>query len=232
MSDISESVLARISKQGKHFEVLVDLEKAVDFKHGKVELDEVLVSDDIFKDSKKGLHASEDDMKAAFGTDDKNEVIGKIIKNGELQLTAEYKNNLREEKKKQVIQLIHRNAVDPKTGYPHPIERLENAVNDIGIHFDEFKTAEDQIQEVLKKLREVLPISFEIRELSIKVPGQFGGQSFPILKKYSKVLKEDWQTDGSLSVLIEIPAGMQNELFDKLNDLTHGQVESKIISKR
>ncbi|MBU1246059.1 MAG: ribosome assembly factor SBDS [Nanoarchaeota archaeon] len=232
MSDISESVLARISKKGKHFEILVNLEKAIDFKHGKVELDEVLVSDNIFKDSKKGSHASEEDMKTAFGTDDKMEVIAKIIKEGELQLTAEYKNNLREEKKKQVIQLIHRNAVDPKTGYPHPIERLEMAVDDIGIHFDEFKSAEDQMQEVLKKLREVLPISFEIRELSIRIPAQFGGQSFQIIKKYSKIMKEDWQTDGSLLVLIEIPAGMQNELFDKLNDLTHGQVESKIISKR
>ena len=232
MSDISDSVLARISKQGKHFEVLVNLDKAIEFKHGKAELDEVLVTEDVFKDSKKGFHASEEDMKTAFGTDDKKEVATKIIKDGELQLTSEYKNKLREEKKKQIIQLIHRNAVDPKTGYPHPIERLEIAIEDIGVHVDEFKSAEDQMQDVLKKLREVLPISFEIRELSIKIPGQFGGQSFPIIKKYSKILKEEWLTDGSLSVLIEIPAGMQNELFDNLNSLTHGQVESKIISKR
>jgi len=232
MSNVENSVLARISRQGKHFEILVNLEKAIDFKHGKAKIEDVLVYEEIFKDSKKGLHANEKDMTLVFGTDNKREVATKIIKEGELQLTTEYKNKLRDEKKKQVIQLIHRTAVDPKTNYPHPIARIENAINDLGIHVDEFKPAEEQVQEVLKKLREVLPISFEMRELSIKVPGQFGGQSFPIIKKYSKILKEDWQSDGSLLVLIEVPAGMQNELFDKLNGLTHGHVESKLIAKR
>ena len=36
-------------------------------------------------------------------------------------------------------------------------------------------------------------------------------------------------SDGTINAVIEIPAGLQNDLFDKLNELTHGEIETKIL---
>jgi len=45
------------------------------------------------------------------------------------------------------------------------------------------------------------------------------------------LLKEEWKSDGSYLCLIEIPAGIQQDVYDRLNSLTHGQVEVKIVKK-
>ena len=74
MSEPSNEVIARLKKGDQVFEILVNCDKAMDFKHGKAELDEVLVSDEIFKDIKKGQHASENDLADLFGTDEKRKI--------------------------------------------------------------------------------------------------------------------------------------------------------------
>ena len=99
MVDVNKAITARIKKQGENFEILVnDCEKALEFREGKVPLDEILVINEIFKDVKKGLHASEHEMQKIFGTSDKKRIAGIIINEGEIQLTAEYQKKLREEK--------------------------------------------------------------------------------------------------------------------------------------
>ena len=44
--------------------------------------------------------------------------------------------------------------------------------------------------------------------------------------------KDSWQNDGSLVAVVEVPAGMQQDLFSELNKLTRGAVESKVVGKR
>ena len=230
--NVDKAVLARIDKGGHHFEVLVDCEKAMEFRKGNASLDDALVSDTVFKDSKKGEHASEHDLANLFGTRDGRKAAEQIIKHGEIQLTTEYKTKIREEVKKQIITLISRNAVDPKTNLPHPPQRIELAMDDLKVKINEFKSAEEQVKEIVDKLRVVLPISYELRKINLKIPAEFGGRCFPILKKFGTVLKEDWLSDGSLSATVEVPAGLQNDLFDELNNLTHGRIESEILEKK
>ena len=225
MTDVESSVIARLKKQDSNFEILVDCDKAMDFKSGEATLDEVLVTNDIFKDIKKGEHASENLLEKIFGTTDKNKVAEAILKEGEVQLTTDYKNKLREKKRKQIINIIARNSVDSKTNLPHPPQRIENAMEEAKVNINEFKGAEEQVQDIVTKLRAILPISYEIKILAIKIPAQFTGQSYSTLKKFGNLIKEDWLNDGSLLVTVEVPAGLQNDLFDGLNNLTHGQIE-------
>ena len=225
--NVEDSVTARLKKQGHNFEILVDLEKAMDFKKGKAELSEALVSEDIFKDIKKGEHASEHDLKNIFGTEEKLAVAEKIIKDGEIQLTTEYKSKLREEKKKQVVFLISKYAVDPKSNIPHPPQRIESAMDEAKVKIEEFKSAEEQVEGIVSKLRNIIPISYESKRLNLVIPAEAGGQSFGIIKKYAKIIREEWLNDGRLSVDIEVPAGLQADLFNDLNNIAHGQVESK-----
>jgi len=230
MVDISKAVIARIKKGGKNFEILVDCERALDYKSGKVkDLSGVLATEEVFEDIKKGTHASQHDMVKIFGIDDPFKVSAIIIKEGEIQLTADHLKKEREQKKKQIITLIHRNAIDPKTNFPHPIQRIESAIEEAGVRIDEHKTAEEQIQGIIKELSEILPIKYETKEIMIKIPAQYAGKAFTSLKQYSKILKEEWQNDGSLMTVVAIPAGLMQEFFDKLNNLTRGEIESKII---
>jgi len=71
MISIEDAAEARISKKGKTYEILVDCEKAIKYKSGVItDINEVLVTNDIYSDAKKGLKHSEQDLEDAFGTVD------------------------------------------------------------------------------------------------------------------------------------------------------------------
>jgi len=227
--NVDDAVICRLKKEGLHFEILVDCDKAIDFKHGKASLDEALVTDNIFKDVKKGEHASEHDLKKLFGTDVKRDVCEIILKNGEVQITSEYRHRLREEKKKAIIALISRNAVDPKSSIPHPPQRIENAMDEAKVNIDEWKSADQQVGDIIKKINAIIPIAYEMRTVELTIPADVSGRAYAPLKQYSDIVRETWNNDGSLTVIVEVPAGLQNELFDKLNGIAQGRIESRII---
>jgi ribosome maturation protein SDO1 len=228
MTDLDDAVIAKLKRGVEEFEVFVDCDKAMSFKNGEeIDMGDILVAEYIYKDAKKGLHASEHEMEKFFETKDIMKVAEIIIKEGNIQLTKDYRNKLREEKRKKIIELIRMNTVDSKTGLPHPIVRIENAFEEARVGVDEFKNAEDQLNDVVAKLREVLPIKFEIKKYEVKVPAQFAGTCYGIIKRFSKLTNEDWQGDGSLVVVLEIAPGMTEELFGQLNKTTHGDIESK-----
>lgn len=233
MVNIEDAVTAKLSVKGFNFEILVDCEKAMEYKNGKnIDLDDVVVTLDIFKDVKKGEHANEHDLKNLLGTSNKAEIIKKIIKEGEIQLTKEYKDKIREEKRRNIINLIHRYCINPTNNLPHPIDRVEGAMEEAKVKIDEFKKPEEQVKEIINKLKPILPIRYEIREVQVKIPKKFAGKSYSTLKQMGSMLKDEWQSDGSLLAVLEIPSGLTTDLFDKLNALTHGEVESKIIATK
>tara|TARA_Y100000034_G_C6790037_1_gene353656 strand:+ start:204 stop:905 length:702 start_codon:yes stop_codon:yes gene_type:complete len=232
MIDINKAIIARLKKGGEVFEVLVDCDKAMEFRDEKCELSEVLASETIYKDAKKGEKASENEMEKLFETSDEKQIAEVIVKHGEIHLTTDHRNKLREEKKKRIVELIHRNAVDSKTGLPHPPNRIEAAIDESRVGVDEFKSAEAQLEDVLEKLRSVIPIKFVIVEVEIKIPAQFSSSAYGVVKQFGKVLKENWENNGSLSLEVEIPGGLQEEFFDKLNGMTHGEIESRVIKEK
>ena len=231
MVDVDKAIVAKLKLKGINFEILVDCDKALEYRAGRLkDLDNVLATQDIFNDVKKGLHASF--LRDTFGTDDKRKIAERIIKEGEIQLTTQHKNKLREELRKRIIQTIHRNAINPKTNIPHPPARIESALEEAKVKIDEYKSAEEQVVEIVKKINGILPIKYETREVLLKIPAKFSGQSYTIAKQYGKLLKEDWQNNGNLYLTVEIPAGLQNELLDKMNGLTKGSVELSVIGRR
>lgn len=222
--------LARLKMGGEKFEVVIDPDAAMEFRAGKqMDIREVVHSEKIFSDAHKGLHVSEHTIRNVFKTDDSLEILKTIISRGEIQLTPEYREKLREQKLRSIIQTIHRNGVDPKTNLPHPPQRIANAMAEAKVHIDEHKRAEDQIQDVLRKIRTVLPIRFESRRVSVAIPVQYASKAHQTIRNYGTIIREEWQSDGSLTSVIELPAGLQQEFFDAINKLTHGHCETKIL---
>jgi ribosome maturation protein SDO1 len=225
--------LARLQKGSLTFEVVVDPDLAIAYSKGEeADISDVLKSDEVFTDAKKGMVASEQFMEQALGTTDPVEAAKKILREGKVQVTAEYREKLREEKRKWLIDMIQSKGVDPKTNLPHPPTRIENAFREANIRVDEYSTAEDQVQGVLKQLRTVLPIKFVIKEVAVKIPADYAAKSYSIVKAFGAIVREDWQSDGSWVVVLEIPGGMESEFYEKLNSLTHGTVETKVLTTK
>lgn len=216
------NVEARLKSKGKSFEILVDLEKAVAFKKSSIgDIENILAIDIIFSDAKKGEKASSKDLIAVFGTDDVKEVAKRIIKEGEIQLTEEFRKKEREAKIKQIVDFISKNAIDPNTGLPHPAMRIERALEQAKINIKDIPI-EQQIGEIVSALTKVLPIKISSKRISVIVPAQYTGKVMGLIQKYKE--KEEWKDDGSYYCIVNIPSGIQNEFYSQLNRLTNGSV--------
>ncbi|OPY24369.1 MAG: hypothetical protein A4E27_01268 [Methanobacterium sp. PtaU1.Bin242] len=230
MVTLEDAVIARLEYYGEHFEILVDPDLAADFKMGKeIELEKILAVEEIFKDARKGDKASEEAMMKAFNTIDHLEAAATIIKKGQVQLTAQQRKEMQEEKRKKIIATITREAINPQTKLPHPARRIEIAMEEAKIHVDPFKSVDEQVKTVLKAIRTLIPIRFEKVQMAIKIPGDFTGKVYNVIPEFGTTKREEWQQDGSWIAVVEIPGGMQDNFNRKLNELTRGQVETKLL---
>lgn len=230
MVSLDDAVIARLKKGEEHFEVLVDPYAAADLIDGKeIDIIQILAIDAIFKDSKKGTHASEETIKEKFGTDDVTEVAKQIVLNGDIQLTTEQRHKMQKNKKNRIIETISRNAMDPKTKAPHPRQRIELAMDEAGVHVDPFKPVSEQVKTIIEALRPLIPISMEHVRISVKIPPEHIGKAYGVARNYGTLEREEWQSDGSWIGIIKIPAGMQTDFYDKLNDVTKGNVSTKFL---
>lgn len=233
MVTVDEAVIAKLKTHGQDFEVLVDCNNAIALRENKqVDMKDVLAAMKIFSDAKKGLEASETSMKQIFQTAEPEEVAKQIILRGDIQLTSEYRNSLRETKRKQIVNMIHRNGVDPTTHAPHPVIRIENALEEVKFHVDEFASVEEQLRDALKKLKPIIPIKFEVKEIAVKIGPEYAGKVYSTVKKYSKILREEWQNNGYWVAVVEMPGGLEEEFYEKLNNICHGEVEAKVLKTK
>ena len=136
---------------------------------------------------------------------------------------------MQEQKRLQIISIISRTYVDPATKLPHPPTRIENALENVSVNIDPFTPAEEQVKEIVKALRPVLPMSSESIQIAVKIPAEFTGKSYGIVKDYGEIKREEWQSDGSWVSVIEIPAARQIELLEALGKATQGNLQSKIL---
>ena len=222
--------VARISIKGKNFEILVNPDSALAYREGKsIPLSEVLVAETVFSDANKGLKVSESELKAAFGTTDIQKISDIILKRGFLQITAEQRRRMIEEKKRQIIAIIAKQCVDPRTKLPHPPIRIQQALEQVHFSVDPFKDAEEQASEAIALIRSVLPISTEKVTISVKIPSRYVGKAYGTIKSFGKIKNESWGSDGSLTAVIEMPAGLYGSFLEKLGKITRGSVESEIL---
>ncbi len=220
---------ARIKKAGKHFEIIVDLEKALNFKKGEGSVVDFLEIDTIYSDSKKGFKAAEKDLKEAFGTTDVNSIAEKIVKEGEVLSTQDYRGEEKEKKLKQVVDYLASNTINPQTGNPHTAERIRSALEQAHIIIKNSPIA-DQIPEIVEKINSILPIKLETKKVKITIPAAYTGKAYGIVANFKD--KEKWLDNGDLEVIASIPSGDQLfSFYEKLNSVTHGSAITEEIKE-
>lgn len=230
MVTVENAVVARWEKGGSRFEVLVDPEAAQAVKDGRqVDLSDKLALDQVFKDAKKGDKISAEHLEKTFHTRDLAEIAREIIRNGEVQVTTEQRHQLQAAKHRQIVATIARSAMNPQTGAPHPPARIEAAMAEAKVHVDPFRPADQQIEEILAKLRPLLPIRLDTVRVRVKVPAQHYPRVIGELKALGPLHEEQWLPDGAWSAVVQIPAGVQTELYEKLSARTKGSAETALV---
>lgn len=225
-----EYTLVRHHVDNEKFEILVDPDKGLAYKRGEIgNVSNALIVDTVFTDASKGEKASGDKLEKVYGTSDPLEVAEIMFVRGTFQLTSQQRREMQEQKRRQIINIISRTFVDPSTKLPHPVTRIENALESVDVNVDPFKTAEEQLGEIVKALRPVLPMSSENVRIALKIPAEYTGKSYGIVKNYGEIKRDEWQSDGSWITVIEIPAARQVELMEALGKVTQGNVESKMM---
>ena len=230
MSAGKDFVIARYETGGKRFEILTHPQLVFEYREtGSPDIREVVIGDIIYKDARKGLKASPEDVRKVFGTEDFYKVAETIIRKGELQLTTEQRRRMLEAKKKMIVSFLSRNAIDPKTKLPIPPQRIESAMEEARVGVDLYKPVEEQALIIARAINRILPIKLARALVRAIIPPAHSGRVYQQSRSLGEVKNASWKNDGSLVLEIEIPAGMQNELIDKLNKLTRGEAQVTVV---
>ena len=219
--------IARIKQKGKHFEIIVDLDSAIAFKKGLVAHFEA-EDDRIFTNSKRGEVASNSDLMSSFGTTDASDIAKKIVKEGEVLVSQDYRDEEREKRLKQIVDFLSRNSINPQTGNPHTPDRIHRALEEAHVNIKN-ASIDSQIKEILEQISKIIPIRIETKKIKVIIPAIHTGKAYSIIGQYKE--EENWMNDGSLEVVISIPAGMVMDFYDKLNSATHGSALTEEIKQ-
>ena len=232
MISLDEAVTARLESHGARFEVLIDPDAALAIKRGEFDgdIEEVIAADEVFEDASRGDRPAENDLEEVFDTTDPLAIIPEVVRRGEIQITAEQRREMQEQKRRQLINRIARNAVNPQMDdAPHPPDRIERALEEAGFRVDPMEPVESQVDDALDALRPVIPIRFAEVTIAVQIPAQMAGSAQAQIRKYGDLEREEWQSDGSWVGVMTFPAGMQNDFYDLVNDVTSGQAETRVI---
>lgn len=233
MIPLDQAVVARLESHGERFEVLVDPDQAMRIRQGEeIDLEEVVAADYVFSNAAHAERASDEALLKVFKTTEFEPAALRIIQKGEIHLTSEQRRHLIAGKRNRIITFISRNAINPQTGFPHPPQRIELAMEEARVNVDPFKSVEEQVKEVVKALRPLLPIRFEEIRIAVKIPADYAARAYGELQSAVTLEQNEWQKDGSWIAVVRIPAGIQEEFYDLVNKISRGNAETRIIERK
>ncbi|MEI7719588.1 MAG: ribosome assembly factor SBDS, partial [archaeon] len=210
---------ARVTKKGKKYEILVDLEEALKIREGKSSnLGSAVLTSAVFHNLKSGEQASMDELEIDFGTSNFDDVCLRILTHGEIVLPAEYLKKMQEGKYKQVVDFLSKNAISPQ-GLPYTPDRIMSALKEANVHVKN-EAMDKQIAGIIEQIQRILPMKIEVKKVRVIIPAQYTGKAYGVVSDFKQ--EEEWMSNGDLKIIVGIPAGLIMDFFDKLNGVTHG----------
>ena len=230
MVSLEDAVTARYETGGNRFEILIDPKAAQSYREGdEIDWEEAIAADGVWTDSAKGDRAPDILVNDAFGTTELIEIYKKILTEGTIQLTAQQRKEMVDQKKKQIVAHIVANAMNPQTGGPHPPQRIENAIDEARFSVDPMEAIEKQVEKLIKLIKPLIPISFEKIRVAVKIRAIHVGKCYGQISSLSNIESEEYQKDGSWIGILEMPAASFVKLEDVLGSLTKGTAETKML---
>ncbi|CAN6672535.1 ribosome maturation protein Sdo1p [Trichomonascus vanleenenianus] len=217
--------LVRMRKGKKRFEIACYQNKVVDWRKGvEKDLDEVLQIPQVFLNVSKGQVANNDELKAAFGTTNQDEIILQILKKGELQVGNKERQAKADQAKAEVLHIIADKCINPTNKRPYPASIIEKTLHELSFNVNANKPPKTQALEGIKLLvsKQVIPIARARMKVRVTAPSKDA-------KKYSDKVKalavevddEDWSEEWELIAFID-PGS-----FKQLDELVRNEGKGK-----
>ncbi|KAJ3423761.1 ribosome maturation protein SBDS [Anaeramoeba flamelloides] len=217
-----KSQIIRYKKGKKQFEVLTKPGSVSKYREGKIRnLDDVLITNVIFKNHNSMDKANTKDIQQAFGTTDNNIVIEKILKEGQLHLTTEEVRQKTEQKRKEVVNYIHKYYTDPKTKKTHPVIRIENALKQAKVRIEYRMVVEEEIGAIVKKLVGIISLKKSEVTGTLMIPHSHLGKAGGAIRKYAEIQREKYTSQGCKMEISLVPGNYEN-LIKALQSATQG----------
>jgi ribosome maturation protein SDO1 len=171
---LTNVAVVRLKKGGKRFELACYKNKVISWRN-KVEtdLDEVLQTRTIFTNVSKGEVAKKVDLEKCFKTFEEQRIIEEILRKGVLQVSEKERQAALESSFKEIASLVSNQTVDPGSKKPYPVTVIENAMKQAHFSVKPQRPAKLQALEVIKLLKESMPIERAQIRIQINFPVQF-----------------------------------------------------------
>ncbi|PSQ29609.1 ribosome assembly factor SBDS [Halobacteriales archaeon SW_8_65_20] len=239
MISLDDAVTAQLESHGERFEVLVDPDAALAIKRGSFDeefdedLEDVIAAEDVFEDATAGDRPPESALEEVFETTDPIAIIPEVIERGEIQITAQQRQEMQEQKRNRLVNIIARNGINPQQNdTPHPPERIDRALEEAGVTVDPMTPAQQQVDDALDALRPVIPIRFEEVTVAAQLPADYAGSGQAKVREFGELEREEWQNDGSWVGVVTFPAGMQNDFYELVNEVSSGEAETQVVKDK
>lgn len=228
---LTNVAIVRIKKGGKRFEIACYKNKVVSWRQ-KVEkdIDEVLQTHTVFMNVSKGEVAKKDDLVKAFGKDDQTEICKEILEKGELQVSEKERQAQLDAMFKEIATTVADKCVNPETKRPYPVTIIEKSMKDIHFSIKPHRNAKQQALEVIKALKESIPLERAQMKIKIEVKGKDSKNvKDKITHLASSVDDETWNGD-ALTLLCHIDPGKYREVDEIVSKTPKGNATLEVLN--
>lgn len=219
---LTNVAVVRMKRGGKRFEIACYKNKVVSWRSKtETDLDEVLQTQNVFTNVSKGEFAKREDLVKCFGHDDVVKICKQILDKGELQISEKERNNQLESALKDVATIVSEKCVNSETKRPFPVSIIEKSMKQIHFSVNTKKNTKQQALEVIKKLKEVLPIERCMMKLRIVTHKR---NKDKLKELASEIESQQIEGDGVLEVIMSIDPGN----FRQIDDLVRSTPKSQL----
>ena len=68
--------------------------------------------------------------------------------------------------------------------------------------------------------------------MAVQLPTDYAGSGQAQIREFGDLEREEWQNDGSWVGVLTFPAGLQNDLYDLVNEVTSGEGDARVIKDK
>lgn len=210
---LTNVAVVRMKRGGKRFEIACYKNKVVSWRNKtETDIDEVMQTVNVFTNVSKGAVAKKEDLIKCFGHDDIKKICIEILDKGELQISEKERQTQLESASKDVATIVSEKCINSETKRPFPVSIIEKSMKQIHFSINPKKNTKQQALEVIKKLKEVLPIERCTMKLRIVTHKK---NKDKLKQLANEVESENVEGDGILEVIMTINPG-NFRLIDEL----------------
>mmetsp|Transcript_16541 Transcript_16541/g.27344 ORF Transcript_16541/g.27344 Transcript_16541/m.27344 type:complete len:252 (+) Transcript_16541:131-886(+) len=223
--------VVRYKKFGKRFEIACYKNKVLEWRN-KIEkdLDEVLQVRSVFENVSKGQLAKKEDLQKVFATVDQEKIILVILEQGELQVSEKERDQQFDNAFHEIATIVSQKCVSPDTQRPIPVSVIEKAMKECHYAVVPGRTAKQQALEVIKQLKEKMPIDRAQMRLSVWCLAPVSATLKAKLQPHIRTFINEDKSGDKYTMWIQIDPGSFRVVDQTVREETKGSGGLEVLS--